>query len=276
MNARSLFLRPAVMVGGAVFEREESAPFVYQLHRHDHLTEMFYIDSGEGEFSIDGKSYKADAGTLLFYQQDVWHAEHSTVHPFRGMYIAFIGLEMKGLPTNFFLQPDRAPILKLKDQAPAFARRFRHCIREFSRNEPEAHTFGTHLLGILLARLARIVHYRDPVASQKSSQAVVLRARQYIEENYDKPVTLEILSRETYSNEYYLAHLFKEEVGISPIQYLIKCRMEVAKRYLFTSDYSVRYIAGLVGYQSENTFHGMFKKATGLTPIQFRKQSDGN
>lgn len=274
MDEGSLFQRPPVMLGGLIFEREETEPFHFQLHKHDYVTEMFYVKRGEGRFTIDGVTYQASAGTLLFYQQGIWHEERSTAHPFESMYVGFKGMQLRGLPANFFVPPDREPMWKLGEHAADFEADLERCIEEFSRGEPESRTIGSHLLGVVLARLAKLVHYREPVSPPKPSQTVVLRTRQYIEENYHQPITLELLSRMTFVNEYYLAHLFKEEMGISPIQYLIHCRMEAAKRYLLMNDYAVGQIAGLVGYESETTFHRMFKKTAGVTPAQYRKQGE--
>ncbi|MBB6732941.1 helix-turn-helix domain-containing protein [Cohnella zeiphila] len=267
-----MFVKPAAMVGGGVFERERSEPFMMPLHKHDHMSEMYFVEKGEGEFGIDGRTYRAVPGTLMFYQRGVWHEELSTVHPFTGMYIGFRGLELRGLPPCHFVAPEQPPVFQLGEQAASFASRFRRCIAEFDSGEPEARTVASHLLGALLGRLARTVHYRDAEGpAAKPSQMAVMNARRYIEENYAEQITLAKLSRAAYVNEYYLAHLFKQELGVSPIQFLKMYRIEVAKRLLSTSGVSNREISEQVGYQSETTFQNTFKKMTGMTPGEYRR-----
>jgi len=272
VEPESVIVRPPEMIGGNIFVREESDPFTFQLHKHDHMCELYLVERGEGEFAIDGRTYRAGPGTLLFYQRGQWHEEKSTAHPFKGMFIACRGMVVKGLPADYFLPPDEPPVLELGEHAPRVAEAFERCIREFLLDEPEARTVASHLLGALVAQLARLVHYRNaPAAAVKASGQAVLTARRYIEENYRLPLTLEQLARMTYVNPYYLVHLFTEEMGVSPIRYLIRCRMEAAKRYLTVTRYPVRQVAELVGYQSETTFQSTFKKVTGMTPGHYRR-----
>ena len=94
-----------------------------------------------------------------------------------------------------------------------------------------------------------------------------------MEENYHSSITLDMLAAETYVGKYHLAHLFKAETGVSPIQFLIYCRMEAAKRYLKTTELQVKQIAELVGYQSEPSFHNVFLKTCGMTPGEYRRRS---
>jgi AraC-like DNA-binding protein len=271
MEEGSLFVRNASIQGGGLFEREENDPFFVPMHKHDFNSEMFLVTGGGGAFNIDGCTYVVKRGTLLFYQRGVWHEELSTTHPFAGMYVGFSGLQIKGLPPDYVIHPDSAPFVKLGDAFESIRQRFLACIMELYREMPGSHELANHMLGILMVELARIIHYPSVEAPlRKPSRAAVSRARNYMEENFRDPITLETLSKVTYVNEYHLAHLFKEELGISPIQFLIRCRVEATKRYLTTTRLSLKEIGELVGYQSETSFHHIFKKTTGVTPGQYR------
>lgn len=74
-------------------------------------------------------------------------------------------------------------------------------------------------------------------------------------------------------NKYYLAHAFTKHTGVSPINYLIKKRIEEAKNLLSATDYSVAQIALSVGFSSHAYFAQVFKKEVGMSPISYRKQS---
>ncbi|MCC3375388.1 AraC family transcriptional regulator [Cohnella sp. REN36] len=271
MEEASVVIRSPVLLGGQIFECSKERPFSLQMHKHDQMSEMLFVDRGGGVFGIDGRTYEATAGTLLLYHRGVWHEEQSTVYPFRALYVGFRGLALRGMPPDFFLAPGTAPVLPLGDRADAFARELGACIREAADVGPESRNIANHLLGALLGRLARDVHGKTAAAaSRKPGRAAVLTAMRYMEEHYDRPITLDSLARLAYVNAYHLAHLFKEETGASPIQFLIGCRMEAAKRYLALGILSVREIAERVGYQSETTFQRTFKRHTGLTPGQYR------
>jgi len=262
------------IVGCGTFDNDEENRFQLELHKHDRMSEILLIEEGEGEFEIDGRGYTAEAGTLLFYQRSVWHKELSTKHPFRAAYIGFEGLKIKGAAPGFFFKEGETPVLRLQEHLPVVRKLMRDAIAEYRRNEPEAETIANHYLGILFARLARLRLYGDAgERSRASVKEAVSKARRIIEENYGSPITLDTLAAETYLNKYHLAHLFKADMGISPIRFLIYCRMEAAKRYLKTTDLLVKQIAELVGYQSEPSFYNIFLRAEGVTPGEFRRRS---
>lgn len=81
------------------------------------------------------------------------------------------------------------------------------------------------------------------------------------------------LPRRTNLNKYYLVHVFTRTYGISPINYLIGRRIGGAKRLLAESDYSISQIAQTVGFSSQSYFSQSFKRVTGQTPAQYRRQS---
>ncbi|MFC5650712.1 helix-turn-helix transcriptional regulator [Paenibacillus solisilvae] len=273
MNETSLFSSQPVFLSGTSFDLEEDNRFMLELHKHDANSEILLIEEGEGEFEIDGVRYTAEAGTLLLYHRGIWHKELSTKHPFRATYIGFTGIQLRELPPDFFIDPRLPPVVHLHDQLPAIRKLMRECIAEYYRGEPESTMIANHYLGILFAKLARLVHYgetRDKMNA--SAQEAVWKAKRMMEENYSAPITLEMLAEETFLNKYHLAHLFKDIVGISPIQFLIYCRIEAAKRYLKTTTLQVKQIAELVGYQSEPSFYHAFMRASGVTPGGYREQ----
>ncbi|UVI28561.1 helix-turn-helix transcriptional regulator [Paenibacillus spongiae] len=274
MEGDSLFLSPPVFIDGFAIEKTDDDPFVFPLHRHDSNSELLLIIEGEGAFGIDGRTYKAKAGTMLFYHRGVWHEERSIRHPFKALFLAFNELQLRGLPADYFLDPGRPPIIELKEHYLPLRQWIQDILAEYRQRYPEAQSIATHMLGILFARLARLVYYPPaPVPDKRPSHAAVPTAKRYMEENYYTDITLATLAKLTYVNEYHLAHLFKDEVGISPIQYLIQCRMEVAKRYLQTTGLPLRDIAERVGYKSETSFLTLFKRMTGTTPGKYRSMT---
>ncbi len=68
-------------------------------------------------------------------------------------------------------------------------------------------------------------------------------------------------------------HLFKTVVGVSPAQYRLSLKMQLACRLLEKTDYSIRTIAESTGYQDPLYFSKAFKEKNGLSPKQFRQQS---
>ena len=98
-------------------------------------------------------------------------------------------------------------------------------------------------------------------------------AKRYMDANYAKNITLDTLAEITHTNKYYFAHSFTECIGESPIHYLMNRRIQVGKDLLVNTNHSILQIAESTGFSSQSYFSQAFKKETGMTPQQFRKQN---
>lgn len=96
-------------------------------------------------------------------------------------------------------------------------------------------------------------------------------AKQYINENYNKTITLEEVSSIIGFNPAYFSSMFKKETGQNFIDYITKIRINNAKYYLLQTDLNVEDIAADVGYSDTKYFTKLFKKLTGLNPSEYRK-----
>lgn len=95
----------------------------------------------------------------------------------------------------------------------------------------------------------------------------------YIEANYDKPVTLAEIARAAHLSASRLAHLFKEQMGLTVIDYVTTVRIERAKRLLLATARSCTEICFEVGYNNQSYFTRTFRAAVGMTPRRFRSQN---
>lgn len=106
---------------------------------------------------------------------------------------------------------------------------------------------------------------------EEQSMSAMNKAKQYIDENYMKELTLDDVSRVVNISSYYFSKVFKEETGENFIDYLTKLRIEAAKKLLKTTNKSMKEIASEVGYPDPNYFSRNFKKYTGKTPTDYAK-----
>ena len=97
-------------------------------------------------------------------------------------------------------------------------------------------------------------------------------AKEYIDNNYDKDLTLTQVAKYIYLSDSYFAHSFKDKFGISPKSYILKVRIEAAKEYLQNTDIKVSEIAKLVGFSSQQRFNDIFRKYENLTPLNYRQK----
>jgi two-component system response regulator YesN len=96
-------------------------------------------------------------------------------------------------------------------------------------------------------------------------------AKQYIENNYMKPITLDDVSTIVGFNTTYFSTVFKKETGYTFLEYLSNIRMNKSKELLKETNKNIAAVCEEVGYSDVKYFTRSFKKHTGLKPNEFRK-----
>ncbi len=95
--------------------------------------------------------------------------------------------------------------------------------------------------------------------------------KKYIKQHMSQKITLSQLATAFYLHPVYLQRKFKEEMGITPSEYLKRVRISCAKTLLLTTDQSIEAIAEECGFCNTSYFIKQFKQESGLTPAQFRR-----
>ncbi|AIQ53226.1 AraC family transcriptional regulator [Paenibacillus sp. FSL R7-0331] len=95
----------------------------------------------------------------------------------------------------------------------------------------------------------------------------------YLSRNYRKTISFEELARQLNYSQQYISRKCKEQTGLSPLDYVIRFRMEDAMALLAGTRATQQEIASHVGYPDLMYFNRMFKKYAGMTPGQYRKRN---
>ena len=93
-----------------------------------------------------------------------------------------------------------------------------------------------------------------------------------LERDFEKRVSMEDVASELNISYVWFRTYFKKHAGFSPYDYLINIRINHDRLLLQNSGLSVKEISQSSGFESQQQFIKTFKKKTGLTPLQFRKQ----
>lgn len=106
---------------------------------------------------------------------------------------------------------------------------------------------------------------------KQADKRPIRAAKQYIQQNYMNPISLEEVSGAVGFSAAYFSSLFKKESGQNFLEYLSEVRMNKARELLKETNLNVAAICEQVGYNDLKHFTQSFKKATGLKPNEFRK-----
>ncbi|AIQ21280.1 AraC family transcriptional regulator [Paenibacillus sp. FSL H7-0357] len=114
------------------------------------------------------------------------------------------------------------------------------------------------------------VHGVSPAKRDLAAQVAAI-----IHEHYAESITLESLAESVNYSIPHLSSYFKIRTGLSPIDYLIKVRMDKAAALLLETDATLKEIAEGIGYQDPSYLGRLFKKYKGVSPIRYREVHAG-
>jgi len=113
---------------------------------------------------------------------------------------------------------------------------------------------------------------KDAGIEIKRPKYLISKAITYLKSNYSKDLNLKKVADELYISTWYLSKLLKKETGSTFIDILNTIRIEEAKRLLLDPRYKIYKIAEEVGFTDIPYFSRLFKKITGMTPIEYRNK----
>lgn len=235
-------------------------------HTHSYA-ELFYVMGGTGHIQVDQELYPISTGQLVILNPNIVHTEVSrNASPLEYLVLGIEGLELTA-PAG---EESRFKILSNQDLE-SITSCMTSILWESRQELPGADKICQAYTEILVTRLNRRpdVAVSDPSPASANNQCVAVR--RYIDAHFKEPLTLDMLAGIAHINKYYLAHCFKEEFGISPINYQLERRIEEGCYLLRQTDLSLAQISGILGFSSSSYFSQIFRKSKGASPSDFRR-----
>lgn len=233
-------------------------------HWHEHI-ELHYILEGYTLIKLGQKEIHARKGDLVVANANELHAGYCDGRPFKALVIIF---ELESFSKeladwNIVLEPliqGDSEVVEIMDII----------YREFCQ---EGLGYTLCIKGALLRLIAYLVrNYTAAVLTETESDKRKKRLErlntviEYIGENYTEPISNGELAELIHLSEDRFNHLFKESMGMSPLQYINELRLKKAKNLLKRRQDSVAEVAAAVGFTDYNHFGRMFRRYYGCAP----------
>ena len=106
-----------------------------------------------------------------------------------------------------------------------------------------------------------------------NGEVYIQRAEKFIQQNYATIRVSDVIEYIGFTRSYFTS-CFTRLVGISPQEYILKCKLESSCNLLTRTDLSIQNVAARVGYENQLTFSKIFKKYYGISPLNYRNQQD--
>lgn len=264
------------------------------LHRHNFI-EVSFVVSGTAVHSISGISYPVRKGNVVIVDYNTphtWTFDPERDGPFltydllftpdffnaSGMNNSeFYSLASPYLFSSLFREFDSHYVLHhlIRTNAKEFHQLFEQIHREYTLREKGSQTLIRAYLVELIIKLFRELDRQQP-SFTLSHQKLVEQAVTYMRENYKAHINLDDIVSGVFLSKDYFRQIFKKITGTSITSYIQELRIAEACRLLETTEDSSAQIARESGFNDIKFFYQTFKKATGLTPAEYRKKYTGS
>ena len=248
------------------------------LHSHP-FSELFYVVNGQGTFIAEDTEFPVKKNDMVIINPHVRHTEKSLP----GAPLDYIVLGIEGLSFAFekiaaarsgdSTQAPSGTVSKYNVSKTNVCTCLNLMLEEVSRQEEDYETVCQNLLEVLLISMLRSGSLSVVPDNSRLLNRECTQIKNYLDANYSETITLDSLAALTHMNKYYLAHTFTKYVGLSPINYLLQKRIQEGKSLLESTSYSIAQISDMLGFSSQSYFSQAFRKATGMTPMQYRKHA---
>ena len=263
-SERESLVQPELIYTGLL----EDAPNWFNIqHSHD-FCEILYVAGGAGEAILEGKKFRLAPGDLVVVNPGTLPEEGADAKaPLRLIFLAIRDFAVPGLPAGCLSQ-EKYRVLSCGEYRYKMDIYLRELLQETSSQIEFYQEISQGLVSALLVLVMRLIRINpeDEAALSQECQKI----KEYLDQNFTSPITLDSLSETVYISKHYLSHLFKEQTGVSPIKYLTSKRMEKACELLSETELPVSEVSKAVGYENPLYFSQVFKRIYGISPVKYR------
>ena len=249
------------------------------LHAHNYYEFYFFLE-GDVEMQIGEKMYPVEFGDIMLIPPCLPHRPNikSQDAPYR-RFVFWISRDY----CNHLLQssPDYAYIMQYVETEKSYI---------FHTDQMAFHTIQSKLLRLLeemhakkfgrdtqisicindlILSLNRLAYEQNTPKRKNSEYMLYQQVAQYIEDHIEDNLSLEVLAKKFYVSKYHIAHVFKDNIGISIHQFITKKRLVLCKDAI-SGKMNITEAYQKFGFGDYSSFYRAFKKEFGISPKDFR------
>lgn len=256
----------------ALHETTSSAPWSFQLHRHEGFCDLTLVCTGQVINVVNGRETPLAAGTLAWTREQDLHRLEGTEFRYLNLNLAETKLELLAAAVGRereFKALRAQPATPWAHLGPRASRVEAEWFRLFQmQRNPEAELLVHQLaLGVLAELIAAQV---DPAATRADLPAWLTEGMAYAQGAIETGVTVRDLVRVCARSPEHVSRSFSRHLGLSPSAWLNQQRLARAALLLTCTNREILDICFRVGFQSASYFYRRFRSAYAMTPRQYR------
>ncbi len=262
-----------------IYYYEDRALSKVDLHTHNYYEFYFFLE-GDVHIQVGGKLYPVRFGDIMLIPP---HHEHCTIvrsqsTPYR-RFVFWISQEY----CNQLLQssPDYAYIMQYvatekhyifhTDQIDfnAIQSKILRLLEEMRSEKYGREAQIAICVNDLVLGINRLAHEQNTPKKKASERQLYRQLEEYIEDHLTEDLSLERLADVFYASKYHIAHVFKDNIGLSIHQYIMKKRLNLCKDAI-SGGTSITEAYHSFGFGDYSSFYRAFKKEYGISPKDYR------
>lgn len=233
---------------------------------------LHYVVSGKGYYNTPDGSFSLHCGDI-FLIRPFTEIEYfpDPEDPWEYRWVNFTGADAEIILSRTDFTTD-SPVMSCcgEDILP---------LMEMITDNPGQELYNTLELTGTLYRLLSVLVKRSGNKNAASKRCedrhkCLRAALDYIAANYPLPISVDDIAAAAAVSRSTLFRLFRTELGAAPSDYLIEYRIEQAKKLLSETDISITAAARSAGYENNLYFSRAFRKATGMSPTEYRNRGN--
>lgn len=229
--------------------------------------ELIYTLSGKAHLNYLGHDYEIKAQDVFLIDcKNPYHYYNGFEEPWEFISIHFNGASAQDY-FSYLLKANG--IVSSLDHNSYFYRNLMMLLTIENEEIPHYEIVAANLLTNIITELIATLPQRNN--TELILPVWISEARLYIENHFQEKITLDDLADRYALSKSHFSREFKKFLGYSPIEYLIKMRMNFAKSLLQFSSLSIEEIAYACGMNGANHFTQLFKKTESITPSAYRR-----
>ncbi|MEX1029193.1 MAG: AraC family transcriptional regulator [Paenibacillaceae bacterium] len=238
---------------------------------HDYYL-IHTVLGGEGVFTMCDQEYHCSLGdTFIIFPGELFTYKADSLQPWHYIWVSFVGHGAAELMQALGVSPEQ-PIIRasLNPKIRGYYKELQQCF--MTNNPPELSNLeagGWVRLLLQQFGLAKLKLEDVKLTLDTNIDHIIKQAVQYLTLQFTQPISIEYMSNKLGYHRAHLCKLFKQATGVSPMQYLLRIRMQRAELLLATS-MTIDQVASSVGYSDALYFSRKFHKWRGQSPSAYR------
>lgn len=233
---------------------------------------IHYILSGRGIFQAKGQTWQLKAGQGFVIEPDLMtRYQADETDPWSYCWVGFSGTRAKESLKDLGLGDDVLVFSCTENEA------IKQVVSDMLAQSGQDLKSQYQLQGDLYQFFSLLIKNAPAgIKAEPRDTAWLLKAKQYIQNHYAEPMQVADVADHLGLTRSYLYKLFMDGMGISVKDYISALRITNARELLTVTDMSIEEVARACGYEDYRGFGKIFKKETGMSMSEFRKQNKEN